>query len=119
MKIKDITLNKDETLIKALEMIKNSGLRCIIITNEIKVAIGTLSEGDILDGILRGQSIHSPIKNFFNRNFTFLNDKTTNQQKNVILFENFKKGITIIPVLNDKGIPVNYYDYREFLNKKN
>ena len=115
MNINDIILNKNGSTISALEMIKNSGLRCILIVNDNKALIGTLSEGDILDGLLRGQTIHSPIKNFFNRNFSFICENFSEKEKNIFLQDSFKKGLTIIPVLDNNGIPIRYYDYKDFL----
>ena len=84
MKLDSVCIKKDDTMINAMEKIKNCGFRCIIVTNQIGAAIASLSEGDILDGILRGQSIHSPISNFFNRNFTYIhkNDVNTASGKN-------------------------------------
>ena len=116
MEIKNICINKSSKLISAVEMIKNSGCRCIIIVNNNGIAIGTLSEGDILEGILKGQSIYSTISNFLNRNFTYITEekrKTSKGQKYVL--DNFRKGLTIIPILDKKGKPLDYIDYRDFI----
>ena len=116
MDVRNIILNKNETLITALEMIKNSGKRCIIIINDKNIAIGTLSEGDLIEGFLRGQSFYSPIKDFYNRNFTYIRDdvKNTKAGKKLII-ESFNKGITIIPILDDFGKPCGYLDYIDYL----
>ena len=114
MKIDEICLNFNNSLKQALVMIKDTGIRCIIIVNDEGKMIGTLSEGDIIDGILKGKSLFSPLKMFFNRNFIYsLDGKKLISGSSII--EKIKKWYFNNPNFELRGCSTDFIDYRDYI----
>lgn len=107
-------LLEEKSFIKdALMYIKNNQSRHVFITSNNKV-VGVISEGDILDALLKGKDLSSRLDDIINRSFVFLTEEDMNNKSNVLRILN--QGILVIPVLNEKMElidVINYLDYLE------
>jgi CBS domain-containing protein len=99
MELDKYTISEFELIEQAIEIIELNSSRCVIVVNSAKKVLGILSEGDILRAILKGTNVKSPVKNIMNPSFKFLLEK----EDKVKIFSLFKKGITLIPVLNQQN----------------
>lgn len=99
MQLDKYIISEHELIEQAIEIIEFNSSRCVIVVNSAKKVLGILSEGDILRAILKGTSIKSPVKNIMNPSFKFLLEKEDKAKISSL----FKKGITLIPVLNQQN----------------
>jgi CBS domain-containing protein len=80
---------------EAISAIQMSECRCVLVTNEADRVVGVFSEGDVLRAILAGRETHMPLKNLLKPNFKYLHEA---DEKAAL--EIFKKGITLVPVVD-------------------
>ncbi len=99
MQLDKYTISEYELIEQAIEIIEFNSSRCVIVVNSAQKVLGILSEGDILRAILKGTSVKSPVKNIMNPSFKFLLEKEDKTK----IYSLFKKGITLIPVLNQQN----------------
>ena len=64
---KSAILHENTSIYDAIKNLEYTGLQIILIINGKKEFVGTLTDGDIRSGILKGQSLNSSVKNLVNR----------------------------------------------------
>ena len=85
---------------KALKYIKKTGQQCLVVVNNENKLLGTLSDGDIRNAILKGKYPKDKINNYYQKNPICLynNYYSINKVKKIFL----KNRIGIIPIINKK-----------------
>ncbi len=107
---------KNETIKVAMEKIKRNGARTLVILDDKKKLIGTLSEGDIQKALLSQATIHSKINNFFNRNPKKVDIK---KLKKIDLKKFFITGqYGLIPVVNKNNQLKNIITFADVFSQK-
>jgi molybdopterin-guanine dinucleotide biosynthesis protein A len=103
----DFTLNKDAICLDALLKLDNEkSNQTLFILNENEKLIGTLTDGDIRRGLIKGLNLNSPIHLFCYQNFSFIKGEI-----DVLNIRRLKKeGIKVLPRLNEKGQIEKVYD---------
>jgi dTDP-glucose pyrophosphorylase len=95
------------TLMQALEKLNTNDKLTLIVLNNNSEVVGTITDGDIRRGILKGVSLESPISTFMHSNFIFLK----NGQPDLTLIDSVRKNnIRLLPVLNDERKLVKLFD---------
>ncbi len=97
--MKNLLIYKDASIKKALELIKKSGVKGLVVINKNNQLIGSISDGDIRKAILKGTKLKNKILNIFNKKPHYLINKKYNQKKLNDLF--YKKNFTIIPIIDE------------------
>ena len=64
-------INKKQSLKDALKKMSIEGKKCLIVIDDKKKFLGTLSDGDIRKALLKGKNLKTLIKDFFNSKSTF------------------------------------------------
>ncbi len=105
------TIHKSKTIIDALKKLNNlpSLLTVFVIDNEKKV-IGTLTDGDIRRGIIKGLKIEDNLELFIFKNFSFLIDGEDNFSK---LKEFRNRKLKAVPLLNKNNQLLKIYNFSE------
>lgn len=98
--MKKFIIYKDISIRKALKSLSATGEKCLIVVDKNKTLLGTLSDGDLRNAILKGIDISNTIKNIYNPNPTILKDKKFDIEKVKTIFLNNK--FDIIPVVDKK-----------------
>ena len=70
--MKDITVQPDITIRQAMKKLNQTGGKCLVITDDVKNLLGTLSDGDLRKAILKGCAVGDSIKDIYHRNPTIL-----------------------------------------------
>lgn len=100
MEYKNIIINKDASLKEALIQIgKNPPMQTLMVEDHDKI-VGTVTDGDIRRGLIKGLSHSNKISDFMLTSFTFLRRGQYEQEKVEYIKE---KRLEIIPVLNEDG----------------
>ncbi|MBF89507.1 MAG: hypothetical protein CMG75_07550 [Candidatus Marinimicrobia bacterium] len=84
-----------------MKKMTKTGEKCLVITNEDNILLGTLSDGDLRKAILQGASISDSIKNIYQQKPTVLVEGEYNLEKVKKLFT--KNKFDLIPVVNNRG----------------
>lgn len=104
MRLNNLTINENATLKEALEKIDLNGLGIIFITNQEKILIGVLTDGDLRRLFLKGMELSRKLQGLFNTKFVFKTSNTSTEE----LLNSFNEAVKIIPIINDDGKIIDY-----------
>ncbi len=99
--MKDITVPSNITIRQAMKQLSLTGEKCLVITNEENKLLGTLSDGDVRNAILKGVGFGDSIESIFQQNPTVLVEGKYSLPEVKKLFASHK--FDLIPVVNEKG----------------
>lgn len=71
---KIIALNSSETIKQAMSKLSSGALRIVLVVDKNDKLVGTITDGDIRRGLLRGLTLEDPIDNVMNINPVFITD---------------------------------------------
>ena len=105
MKFEKNIININNKIVKAIKLLQDLDIKTIIVIDKFKNFIGTLTDGDIRRGMLKGLTIDSSVSNFVNRKALIYNKKINRKNlKKVELFPVLKrkKLINIVPIYSNQ-----------------
>ncbi len=95
--IEKFLIKPNKTIKEALQLIQKNSHRCLVVVNDKKKLLGTLSDGDIRGALLENRKLHDKIAPFYNRNAKFIIKNNLDKDKISGLLKKFD----IIPVINE------------------
>ncbi len=95
--VNKIKINSESTIKQALKIISDGAIHIAVVIDKKEKFVGTLSDGDIRRGLLKGLDINSPIKSIISKKPIFVNK---NETKENILKIALAKKIYQIPVVD-------------------
>jgi len=100
--MKDIIFHPSITIRQAMKNLSQLGQKCLVITNEENMLLGTLSDGDLRKAILKGAAMGDSIENIYQEKPTVLiqGQYSLPEAKKLFLEHNFD----LIPIVDAKGI---------------
>lgn len=108
---KHLILAKDSARL-ALERLNDLGEEknlTIFVANSEKKILGSVTDGDIRRGLLRGLGLEDTVDRFMNGEFHALSEDEIDLKR---LGEIRNQGIKLIPILNSDGVLVDYFNAR-------
>lgn len=87
-------------IIKAIQIIDHSALQIALVVDENRKLMGTVTDGDVRRGILRGVPLENPVQHIMNRNPTVVN-KGENRERIIQVMN--RKGFHHLPVVDENG----------------
>jgi dTDP-glucose pyrophosphorylase len=116
--MKNITIQPDITIRQAMKKLNQSGEKCLVITDDEKNLLGTLSDGDLRRAILKGHAVGDSIKDIYHSKPTILVEGEYSLQDAKKLFTRNK--FDLIPVVDVEGKLTNLLFWETvFKNGKN
>lgn len=115
--MKNIFISPTTKIIQAMRSLASVNTRCLIVTRKDRYFLGTLNDGDLRRGILKGLSGKETIKTIYQKKPIVVYEKkfSTSHVRNIMR----KNLLTIIPVLNDKNFVINYLTWNKIFGIKN
>lgn len=113
--IQDILVTPDITIKRVLEIINKSSKQIALVVDKEQKLLGTVNDGDIRRGFLRGVSLEDSIETIYFRSPTVAN---INDTKDSIIRLSTSKKIHQIPLLNDSGVVVGLDILDELVSHK-
>ena len=104
--MKDITIKPDLTIRQAMKMLDKTAEKCLLVVDENKKLLGTLTDGDLRRSILAGAKFVENISDSFTPKPTVIKEDEYNPQKAKELLLKYK--LDMIPIVNDDNIIVDY-----------
>ena len=115
--MKDLTITPKINIHQAMEKISQTGKKCLVIVDENKTLLGTLSDGDIRKAILNGIGFDDSIEGVYNAKPTVLVEGKykLDGAKKLFLTNKFD----LIPVVNGRDELVDILLWEKLLNNEN
>ena len=88
---------KSAKAIEAIKAINNNDAHFALVVDNKQKLIGTVTDGDIRRGLLKGNSLESNVGEFMNSKFRYISEDEVNK---INLNEVFDNGIKQIPLLD-------------------
>ena len=114
--IENIKISTSFTIRRALKVISRGGIKIAIVVDKKGKLLGTLSDGDIRRGFLKGLTINSSIKSIFYK--SPLTAKVTDNKKKLLKIA-ISKQIYQIPVVDKNGKAVSIHILEDLFKIKN
>lgn len=112
MSFKACTIGVNGTIREAMMSLEKSGLEVVLVTDDQKMLLGIMTDGDIRRALLAGSSLESPLGNCINRDFIRVSPMAGRTQI-VDLMQ--ARGISQLPITNEMGQLVGLHTLREIL----
>jgi len=109
--IKNILLNENSTIKDALQTIKNGAMKIALVVEDKKL-LGTVTDGDIREGLLNGLELCNSIKDIYNSNPIVSYEDESNQE---IIDKLLNKKIQQVPILNYKDEVIGIEEIDELI----
>lgn len=95
-----IFVNEASKAIEAIKAINKTDAYLALVIDKKERLLGTITDGDIRRGLLKGYTSESNVRKFMNRDFKFITEKDLNK---ININEVFDAGLKQIPLLDKKG----------------
>ena len=66
--LKNVVVNPDQKVIDVVKVIDQGGIQIALVVGDNKKLLGTVTDGDVRRGLLKGVSLDSPVKDIMNTN---------------------------------------------------
>ena len=70
--ISDVSIRSGVSVLEALRVIDRGSAQIVLVLDEKRRLLGTITDGDIRRGLLRGETLEAPAERMMNRQFRFL-----------------------------------------------
>lgn len=97
--IKEIILHEEISIIKAMQIIDDSARQFVAIVNSQNQLVGTVTDGDVRRGILKGISLDEAVKEIMNTAPTFSYESSIDTYKRLLAVNKLKQ----LPILTETG----------------
>lgn len=104
----------DKTLKEALNSLRKSALKTLIVVNKKEQYLGTLTDGDIRRELLKKNSLNKKIKEIYNKNSTYFFQRDFSKQKLKQIF--LKEQFMVIPIIDINRKVVNVVTWSELFS---
>ena len=112
--MKNITVQSNITIRQSMKKLSQSGEKCLVIIDDNKMLLGTLSDGDLRKAILNGSEMSDSIQQIYQTNPTVLIDGKYQVADIKKIFT--QQRFDLIPVVNNQGELVDIFLWDEILN---
>ena len=104
--MKDITVQLDITIHQAMKALDKTAEKCLLVTDDDNKLLGTLTDGDLRRGILKGMKFSEKISECYKINATTFTQGNYTQED--VARELRDKKINLIPIIDKDGKVVDY-----------
>jgi D-glycero-alpha-D-manno-heptose-7-phosphate kinase len=99
-----LVVNHDQKVLQGVEAIEASVPQIALVVDESKKLLGTLTNGDVRRYLMAGGSVNYPITECMNREFRWVDRKTSREE----ILKLFDLGFKALPVLDDSGTLIDF-----------
>jgi len=104
--MKNIIIQPDLTIRQAMKILNKTAKKCLLVIDNDKKLLGTLTDGDLRRGILSGKKVSTDISKCYNKKPVVINQIEFNEKKARKLLRDLK--LDLIPIVNNEYIVVDY-----------
>ena len=104
--MKDIIIKQNITIRQAMKILNSAGTKCLLVVDDQKKLLGTLTDGDLRRSILAGGKFSVNISDCFSKNPTVLKKGTFTKDEAFQLLSDRK--LDLIPIVDQNNLIVDY-----------
>ncbi len=109
MDLNNCTINIKSSLIDVLKKIDVlPNIQTVFILDDDESVVGTITDGDIRRGLIKGLTLDNPVSDFIFRNFSYLTEGNDNFSK---LKEFRTRKLKVVPLLSKESKLLKLYDF--------
>ncbi|WP_075167657.1 nucleotidyltransferase family protein [Acinetobacter indicus] len=113
--VNNIILHKNDSILKALELLDLYALRIVLVVDDHNQLIGSITDGDIRRGLLKGQDVHAAVETIMHTNPYSIEEGSLNNRQ---IFEIMReKSYLALPVIKNNQL-VNIITLDDLIRKK-
>lgn len=109
----DVLVPETTSIFQAIESLDISAMKILLVVDEQRRLLGTITDGDVRRGILKGISLEEPVRTIMNPHPA---TSSPHDSREVILAKMHSKKILQIPILDDEGRVVGVEFLSELIN---
>jgi dTDP-glucose pyrophosphorylase/predicted transcriptional regulator len=113
--MKDIFISPNVSIKEALKKFNDIGEKVLIVVDENKTLLGTITDGDIRRYLLKTGSFEGNISNVYNRNPKFIYSTDSPEKAKKLMLDN---KIEILPVVNNQKEVVGYITWYDLFKEQ-
>lgn len=113
--VENILISEQTTILRALEVIDQAALEIALVVDENKALIGTLTDGDIRRGLIRGNSLQTAVRELMNPSPQVASQSTPDDE---LLFMMTNRSIKQLPVIDHKRRVIRLVTLQELITLK-
>ena len=114
--MKNILVKSSITIREAMKALEKTSEKCLLVIDDNKKLLGTLTDGDLRRAILFGKNFSEKISDSYNKNpFMLFKDKYTQKEAEKLLHT---KRLDLIPIVNDRQIVIDYFNWTKINGEK-
>lgn len=98
-----------------VDVIDKSSLQIALVVDQDNCLLGTVTDGDVRRGLLKGLKLEDSVDNIYNKNPFFVNKNTDRESLYLLMKRNFIKQV---PVVDENNRVVELVVLKELLHKK-
>jgi dTDP-glucose pyrophosphorylase/predicted transcriptional regulator len=112
---KKILLKQGDTLARAIEVLELQALRIVLVVDDDKKILGTITDGDIRRALLQHSGMDTPLVTIMHRDPVVA---SVNDSREILLSMMKRAGALQIPVIDETGCVVGLETMQQLLTKK-
>ena len=112
----NLFVKKSDTIKKAIIKIRSNGTRTVVVIDNKKHLLGTLTEGDIQKALLKKKNINASINSLYNQNPIKINIKKINKEKISKIFIEGQYGA--LPVVDSRNVVQKVITWSHIFNSR-
>jgi dTDP-glucose pyrophosphorylase len=106
----EVLVSCNQTIKDVIEILNHTGLKIVLVSNEDKELLGTITDGDIRRGLINGLTLNTSVKEILNSNPIVVDASVG---KEAILELMTLKQIQQIPIVNEKRQVIGLHIFEE------
>jgi dTDP-glucose pyrophosphorylase len=116
MNMKNLLVQSNLTIRSSMKTLNKTSVKCLLVIDNNKKLLGTLTDGDIRKSLLKGSILTDKIEKIYNKNPTVFkeNNFSKKEAKEIFLNEKFD----LIPIIDKDGKLIDYLDWQNLVNEK-
>ncbi len=115
MLVKDLLILETESIKNTMKRLDKTGGKVLLVVNEENAFLGTITDGDIRQYILKGKSLENDIRRTYNKRSYFLRKEDFSIEKaKSLLIEN---KIDLIPLLDADNKPIDFITWNQVFSE--
>jgi len=113
--LEKILIRPETSILDTLKVIDDAALEIALVVDENSRLVGTVTDGDIRRGIIRGASLQSPIVDLMNRQPIIAGQNTTDDE---LLFLMTNRSIKHLPVVDRNNCVIKLVQLKDLIARK-
>lgn len=112
--INKIFVSPDTNIVETLKVIDESAIEIALVVDEHKRLLGTVTDGDIRRGLIKGATLNGPICDLMNKSPIVAKTTATNDE---LLFLMLNKSIKHLPIVDKDNHPIRLVQMKDLIKQ--